>query len=253
MGGRRAPRLRAGVCATGASPAPCQQQQRADGHDRRPAGLVPGRPHAGPQRRIEALVLERVGGHVVGFQVAGPGVVEHHLLRVKAGHPGRVAAQQFDHAVDQALAFGAIWQHPHALEGAVELGIGVVAGVLAAVLDLAVGAVEQEQEIFRVRVVGVPAPLVNLRLAAAHLVLEAVVVGAAHHQLHAQLAELLAQPVHVALGVRAAGHGVEVQHQRPAADGIAPVGVTGRLEQCPGALDAQALRPARLPADRRSG
>jgi len=98
-----------------------------------------------------------------------------------------VAAGNGHHFVYELLALRRVVHVLHLLEQAVERRAAVVRGVFAVLADLAVGAVEQEHEILRVGVIGVPAPLEYLRGALQHLVLETVVVGRADFQLHADL------------------------------------------------------------------
>jgi hypothetical protein len=171
----------------------------------------------------------------LGLTFMHPAVTQAERLGVVGENPRRVAAHDLQHGVDHLLALGAVVHVLHALEQAVEFRIVVVGGVLAAGADLLVRAVQQEQEVFRIGVVGVPAPLEQLRVALADLVLEAVVVGAAHHQLHVELVELLLHPVEPRLGVGAARHGVEIQHQRLAGLRVAAVRVARLGQQLFGA------------------
>ena len=100
-------------------------------------------------------------------------------LRIVPEHDGGVFLEDSDHFVDGPRLFGAILEPLHALEGAVEGRVRVVSRVFASVLHLAVGAVEEKEEVLRVRIVRDPAPEKDLRGATVHLVLKAVVVGRA--------------------------------------------------------------------------
>ncbi len=70
---------------------------------------------------------------------------------------------------------------------------------------LLVRSIEQEQKIFRIGVIRVPAPVENLRVAFAHLLLKTVVVGGAHYQLDTQFFQLLEHPVKLGFSFRADG------------------------------------------------
>ena len=109
--------------------------------------------------------------------------------------PRRISAQYLQHLVDYLLALWSVLYVPHPVKQAVVLRVIVVRGVLAPLCYLALGAVQQEQEILWIWVVRVPPKVEHLRVTLTYLVLEAVVVCAACHQLHVDLVELLAQPV----------------------------------------------------------
>ncbi len=83
--------------------------------------------------------------------------------------------------------------------------------------------VEQEEHVLGVGIVRIPAEEEELRVALAHLVLKPVEVGRPHHELHAQLAELLGQPVRARLVAEPARRGVEIQDQRLAGLRVAPL------------------------------
>ena len=149
-------------------------------------------------------------------------------VREVAHGPGRVLLHDGHHAVDDGLPLGAVGQRLHLLEQAVDLGVLVVGRVLAVVLGLARGAVQQEQEVLGVGVVGQPAQPEHLVLALAHLVLELVVVGGAHLQLYVDLGELPHHPVELGLVARRGRRVVVVvQHQRAAGLRVAAVRVAG--------------------------
>jgi hypothetical protein len=191
-----------------------REQQRGACEQRPPHRAVPFQPSGFAQHRIDARVLHRVVGHGRRLAVEHPAVFEAVALRVVTPHPGRVETQYVQHAVEHGLPFGAVVHRLHAFEQAVEFGTFVIRCVLALCLHLALRAVQQEQEVFRIRVVGVPAPEEQLRSTLAYLFLEAVVVGAAHHQLHAEPVELLGQPVDARLAAQSGAGGVEIDHQR---------------------------------------
>jgi len=136
------------------------------------------------------------------------------------------------------LLGGAVFQQGQLLVALVVFGIGVVGGVFAFEPDLRVGAVQQEQEVLGIGVVGVPAPPENLLLALEHFFLELVVVGGANFELHVQLGELLDHPVEFGL-VLGRGNAlvVVVQHQRFSGFLVAAVRVSGLGQQDFGVVD----------------
>ena len=158
--------------------------------------------------------------------------------------PHTVFFGDFDHLVDQGLLFWPVIQKLHVVKQAVKFGVLVIGGVLAIAVShrLGVGAVQQEQEVFSVRVIGQPAPEKDLHRALFHLVLEAVVVGGAHFELHANLGKLAHIPVQRRLVGAARGVDVKVQHQRLAGLGVAPIGVAGLGQQLFGLVQAAAHR-----------
>ena len=80
-----------------------------------------------------------------------------------------------------------------------------------------------------------------MRIAFAQLVLEAVVVSTARHQLQIYLGELLAQPVQARLAAHAGAGGIEVDHQRLPGLFIQAAGITRFGEQFPGLADGFAF------------
>jgi hypothetical protein len=158
--------------------------------------------------------------------------------------PGRIVAQDVRHAIDQFLARRAVLHRLDLLEQPVVFGILIVRRIFARLLDLALLAVQQEQEIFRIGIVGIPAEVKQLHRTLAHLFLEAVVVGAAHHQLRVDLGELLVEPVDARLGADAGGRRVEIDHQRFAGFRTPPIGPAGLGQQALGLGDRLAPRLA---------
>ena len=67
----------------------------------------------------------------------------------------------------------------HLFEQAVVLRVVVIRGVLAVMPHLLVRPIQQEQKIFRIGVIAFQPKIKHLRVAFAHLVLKAVVVGGA--------------------------------------------------------------------------
>ena len=74
----------------------------------------------------------------------------------KAHRPRRVFARELDQLVDELDLLAAVFERLHAVEQGVEGGAVVVGRVLAVVFGLAGLAVEQEEEVLGVGVVGVP-------------------------------------------------------------------------------------------------
>ena len=176
-------------------------------------------------------------------------MVEGVGLGVETPDPGCVSVGDLQHSIDHGLALRAIVHVAHLLEEGIEFRVGIVGGILAVGLDLAVGAIEQEEEVLRVRVIRVPAPHEDLARALAHFVLEAVVVRGADHQLDAELGELLAHPVEPGLVIGATGSGVEEQGQGLTRRLIATVRPAGLGEQGLGLVQGPAYRPPPLPLE----
>ena len=87
------------------------------------------------QRGIDALVLEAVVRHLVGLAVVHPGVVQGVVLRETSSTPrARRGAAISTMRSMMAWRSGPFGHVLHALEQAVELGVLVVGGVLAASL-----------------------------------------------------------------------------------------------------------------------
>ena len=225
-----------------------QQQQRpisARGHSK-------GRFHSARLRArscgSHAFVLECVVGHQVGLGVFVPGMVQGEALGDEAPGPGGIAAHDLHHTVDDRLPLRPVVHVLHALEQAIELGAVVVDGVFPAVVDFAVGPVEQKEEVFGVGVVGIPAPEQKLPVALAHLVLKAVEVAGADHQVDAELGKLLAGPVQARLAVGPGCCGVEIDQQRLARGRIPSVWVAGFGQQLAGLLDGLCVAAFRRPS-----
>src|SRR4029079_9050900 len=128
------------------------------------------------------------------------------------------------------------------LEQRVELRVGVVGRVLALGARAALRTVEQEEEVLRVGIVGVPDEAKELRRALADLLLEAVPVGGADLELQRKLLELLPVPVERRLVARAARHGVEVEHERLTGARVAAVRVARLREELLRGLERLPLR-----------
>ena len=228
-----------------------RQRQRRQRHQRPPHRSVPRRLLAQPLSDVDAVVARHVADQDRRLAVVHPALVSPRCVGKVAEGPGRVVLHQLHHAIDQLLLAGPVIEQLELRVQAVELGVDVVGRVLAVGHALRVRAVEQEQEVLGVGVVGQPARPVDLVLALAHLVLELVVVGGADLQLHADLGELPDHPVELGLAL-GCGLAVEVvvQHQRPAAVGVAAVGVAGLYEQGFRVVDRAAHRGASLGAVR---
>src|SRR3972149_2489455 len=165
-------------------------------------------PHAGAQG------LDAVSRHVVRLDVGEPAVAQAEVLGMESPDPRGVAPRDVGHAVDDLLPLGRVLHVLHALEQPVEFGVGVVRGVLALRFHARLGAVQQEHEVLRVRVIRVPAKDEDLLAAFADLLLEAVPVGLAHLELDGQLLELPAPPVQPRLVSGARGARIQGKHQR---------------------------------------
>ena len=181
--------------------------------------------------------------------IADPLVVGGGRGREVTEAPHRVLLHQRDHLVDQLLFGGAVFEKLHLVVQPVERRVLVVRGVFAVAAGgcLGIRAVEHEQEVFRIRVVGQPAKEEDLDRALAHLVLEAVVVGRPHLELDRDLGELLGVPVEQCLGAWRRGLVVEIEHQRFAGRGVAPGRVTGLCQQQFRLVDRAAHRLAVRP------
>src|SRR4051812_48999717 len=103
---------------------------------------------------------------------------------------------------------------------------------------------QQEEKVLRVRIVGVPAEDIELLAALADLLLKAVPVGVADLELDGELGELAAPPVEARLVARPTADSIEIEHQRLARLGVAPVGIARLGEQLARLLDRS---PARGP------
>ena len=142
--------------------------------------------------------------------------------------------QQLDRLVNRRQPFGAIVHRLQFLEQRIERRAFVVGAILAAALRHRIRAIQHEQEIFRIRIVGVPAHEEHLRVALAHFFLQAVPVGAAHVKLDVDPGELLAVPVKSRLVARPAVAHIKGQHQRAATLRIAPGRESGFGQQALG-------------------
>jgi hypothetical protein len=106
---------------------------------------------------------------------------------------------------------------------------------------------QQEEKILGVRIIGVPAKIVELDVALADLVLKTVEIGRTHHQLHVDLGKLPGQPVETRLLAHAAAGGIEIDNQRLAGLGVATVRVAAVGQQFFGRLDRLAFAAGRPP------
>ena len=219
-----------------------QRQRQHDGEQRPDQRAVPLCALVAALLRVEAVILQAVARHRVGFQVGQPAVVQAVILGVVTPDPWRVLAQHRDQPVYHRLAFRAVVHVFDPLVQAVEFRVLVIGLVLAVVLQRAVRAVEQKQEILRVRIVGVPAEEKHLRVALANFFLETVPVGGAHLQLYADAAKLLAIPVKARGAAGAAAGGVKVEHQRLAAFCLASARIAGLEQEFFRRVDRLALR-----------
>ena len=86
-------------------------------------------------------------------------MVQHIVLGVMAPYPRGIAAQYPQHVVYDLLPCRTVGHVLHLLEQVVEFGVVVIGCVLAPLAHLGLRAIEQEQEIFRIGVVGVPAKI----------------------------------------------------------------------------------------------
>ena len=121
-------------------------------------------------------------------------------------------------SIDPLLAVRIEIHAAELLEQAVELGAVIVRHVLALVLHLAVLAVVLEQEGFRVRIVGIPAPERELGIALAVFLLETVPLRQARHELYVDALELLDQQLEP--GAIEAVIAIKIDQQRFAGFGI---------------------------------
>ena len=128
--------------------------------------------------------------------------------------------EHLDHLSIRRLPLGPVVHRAHPFEQMVVLRIHIVGGVFAVLERAALRPVEQEQEVLRIRIVGIPAEEEHLRRALAHLFLEAIEIGVANHQLQVDLRQLFNQPVGARLSLRANQCAVEVDHQGFAARGF---------------------------------
>ena len=99
------------------------------------------------------------------------------------------------HLPDNPEALRRVVHVLHPREQPVEFRIGIVRGIFSALGHLSLVTVEQEKEVFRIRVVSIPAEVVKLDVALADLVLEAVEIRRADHELDIELRKLPGQPV----------------------------------------------------------
>ncbi len=159
-----------------------------------------------------------------------------------APHPGRVLAHHLHHPVDDRLAAPAAFHVLHLVEQPVELRI-LVARLVLAVLG-AVRPIEQEHEVFRVRIVGVPAEREHLGVAQADLLLKAVPVGGADLKLQVDLGELPAIPGEPRGILGPTLGGVQIENQRLPRLRVAPVRISRLGEKPSRGFDGLALRPA---------
>ena len=203
--------------------------------------MIPFSPLLLAQGRIKAIELQAVARHLVRLHVAQPCVVKAVIPGMEAPHPRRIIAQHGHHAVDHRLALRTVVHVLHALEQAVELGVLVVRLVFTAVFRSRIRPVQQEQEILRIGIVGIPAQEKHLRVALPHLFLEAVPVTGTDVQLHANALELPAIPVKARLVLWSTYGGIQVQHQRLPRPHIAATRVAGFGEQALCHIDRTAL------------
>ena len=131
-------------------------------------------------------------------------------------------------------------QVAHGAERLVEALAFVIARIFAAVLHLAVGAEEEREEVFSIRIVAVPAPEEDLGGALLHFFLEAVVVGRANFELNAEFGELPLIPLEVGLVALRGLLIVEDQYERHPRFRVSPVGVARFREKALGLIDRAA-------------
>ena len=148
--------------------------QKADGPPHR---LVPFLAVPFTVRGAQSHVFERVVRHGVRLRVPHPRVVQAEIDRIEPPHQRRIAAHDVFHLSDDLHARRAVFHAFHLPEQFVVFRIFVVRVILPVSLDLGIRAVQQEQEILRIRIVGVPSPTEKLERALVHLFLEPVVIG----------------------------------------------------------------------------
>lgn len=154
-----------------------QQHQSPQKHQRPHRGLIPLCPHAGALLDIDSLVFQGITDNLTRLPVLDPGVLQHVRLGVKGIHPGRVMLNDLLHFPQDGQPLRPVAHGLHLLEQGVETVVLVVCRVLALRLDTALGPMEQEHEVLRVRIVGVPAQEEQLCAAFAQFVLEPVPVS----------------------------------------------------------------------------
>ena len=168
-------------------------------------------------------------------------------LGVQAEHPRRIVLQDAVHLANDPQALRGVVHVLHPGEQAVERRVGIVGRVLAPLPDPRLVAMQQEEEVFRIGVIGIPAQVVKLDAALAQLVLEAVEIGSPNDQLDVDLGKLPGQPVEARFFAHAAAGGIEIDHQRLARLFMTAVRIAGLDHQLPGQRNRLALRLAILP------
>jgi len=114
--------------------------------------------------------------HQIRLHIQHPAMTQAKTLRVVGKNPWRIFARQFDHLINHRLPFRAVVHIFHAHKQAVKFGILIVRRVFTTDAHLFIWPIQQEQKVFRIRVISVPAPLKNLRTSLSHFVLKTIVV-----------------------------------------------------------------------------
>ena len=136
-------------------------------------------------------------------------------------------AGNFDHLIDDSLAIRPVFHIFHLLKQPVIFRIVVIGRVFSLAFDLTLRSIQQEQKIFRVRIIGVPSPVENLGVALSDFFLKSVIIRGPDHQLQVELAELFSIPIKARFVVRTAGSDIDVKHQRFTVFLINPIRITG--------------------------
>ena len=150
---------------------------------------------------------------------------------MKTEGPRCVTLQHGHHAIDNVLAFGAVVHVAHPFEQTVKLRARIIGRILSAALGTRLRSMQQEHEILRIRVIGIPAKYVQLCRPVAQLFLEAVQIRGTHHELDVDLSQLFGKPVRTRLRFRANQRRIEIQSQWFAGSGINAVGISGLAQQ----------------------
>ena len=162
---------------------------------------------------IKPFVFQRVTTKSQGFSVVVPRVIQAIPDRVHAPHPRGIRARDRQHLLNQGGAFGGIGHVFHALKQGVEARIVVIGGIFSLRCHFGVGAIEQEEKVFWIGIIGIPAPPYELVIATQDFTLELVVVGRTNLELYADGGELFAQPIEQRFRTSPAGSGVKEDDQ----------------------------------------
>ena len=76
-------------------------------------------------------------------------------LGMKAEHPGCVVLQDVIHLTDDTEALRGVVHVLHAEEQLIELRVGIIRGIFTTLRYFAFVAIQQEEEVLRVRVIGI--------------------------------------------------------------------------------------------------